>query len=109
MPFHGYYVKRMKSVDPQINSSLFSYIFKRANIFSYIDFSHKCLHHSVSCGMFYPIKVTIIKFHFYQKSLNTSSEEYVRETVRTCVNATHVGFMLGMHIISVVKQGEQVI
>ena len=25
-------------MDPQINSSLFSYIFKRANIFSFIDF-----------------------------------------------------------------------
>ena len=72
MPFQRYYVKRMKSVDPQINSSSFSYIFKRANIFSVIDF-HTNIYISLSCGcgVFYPNNVTYSEFHFYQNSLKT--------------------------------------
>ena len=41
MPFQRYNVKRRPMTFPQINSSLFSYIFKRASIFSFIDFLTK--------------------------------------------------------------------
>ena len=53
MPSQRYYVKRMKSVDPQINLSLFSYIFKRV---LWCVLSHQA---------------NYSEFHSYQKSLNT--------------------------------------
>ena len=50
--------------------SLFSYIFKRANIFSFIDFPAKYLQHRVSCGVFYHINQgDYSEFHFNQRSL----------------------------------------
>ena len=52
-------------VDPQINSSLYSYIFKRGNIFSFIDFLTNIFtlhlkHHSVHCGVVYQIILNAI-------------------------------------------------
>ena len=47
------------SVDPQIHLSLFSFLFKRSNIFSFIDFLTKILHHNVPCGVVY-IKLRLL-------------------------------------------------
>ena len=52
------------------NSSLFSYISLRANIFHLIDFPLKYLHHKVSCGVGYQIKVVILNSIFIENLSN---------------------------------------
>ena len=47
---------------------LFSYIFDRANIFSFTaDFLPKYLHNMVPCNVVYQIKVIILMFIFIEK------------------------------------------
>ena len=58
-------------MDPQINSSLFSYIFKRANIFSFIHFLTKIFTSQCFLRCVVSHQGDYSAFHFYNKSLKT--------------------------------------
>ena len=61
-------------MDPQINSSLFSYILIGPIFSVLLNFSHKNLHHKVPCGVVYQIRI----IHFLLSKISQNPFKYFK-------------------------------